>query len=78
MANEFANRPACGYAFPGTYGHECGKPATLAGSHPSELTRSGIYWARRCAECAALTGPDNALIRKWEPLDPITHRNEWK
>ena len=67
----------CSYAFPGTYGHECGKPATLAGTRPSECTRSGVYHAHRCAACATETGRDNWGIRQWMPLDPTVHVNDF-
>jgi hypothetical protein len=67
----------CTYAFPGTYGHECGKPATLVGARPSELTRDGVYYARRCPECATYTGRDNAGIREWAQLDPEKHVNRF-
>lgn len=68
----------CDYAHAGTYGHECGKPATLVRAKPSELTRSGTSWARRCVECSTLTGRENWGRAAPVALDPVAHRNEWK
>ena len=68
----------CGYAQPGTFGHECGRQALFAGSTPSERTKSGVFWHARCGECKDLKGPDNRGVQRWEPLDPAKHVNEWK
>jgi hypothetical protein len=67
----------CGYAHPGTYGHECGRPALFAGARPSDKTANGVFYAARCAECKDLTGPDNHGITRWEPLDLAKHTNQW-
>jgi hypothetical protein len=67
----------CGYGHAGTFGHECGRPAVVAGAKPSESTKSGIFWSARCADCKELTGRDNWGITRWEPLDPAKHVNEW-
>lgn len=68
----------CGFAFPGTYGHECGALAVVAGLMKSKLTTSGIYYAFRCAECRHHTaGQDNSGIYKWEPIDATKHINKW-
>jgi len=67
----------CGYAHPGTYGHECGRPAVFVGIQPSTYTSNGVFYAARCAECKELTGPDNRHIQRWEPLDPAKHINQW-
>lgn len=67
----------CTYAYPGTYGHECGRPATLAASRPSEHTANGIYWAARCADCSKLGGQDNRGLRGFVPYDPVKHANDW-
>lgn len=55
----------CGFAFPGTWGHECGAPATLAMVFPSG------FIAGRCASCAAHTGGDNAGALRTLPIDSI-------
>lgn len=68
----------CAYAYPGTFGHECGRPALFAGAKPSESTKSGTFWSYRCAECKDLTGEDNRGITRWEQLDPAKHVNEWR
>lgn len=69
---------SCGFAYPGTYGHECGAKAILAGSRKSDLTKSGIYWAKRCASCAAEKGGENAGITNFVPFNPDIHVNEFK
>lgn len=68
----------CSFAHRGTFGHECGKPAVVAGSRPSDLTTTGTYWAARCAECQCYRGGENTGITKWEPLDLTRHRNQFK
>lgn len=68
----------CGFAPEGTYGHECGKPATLTGIQPSKLTGNGIFYAHRCAiHGPKCKGRDNADIKTWEPLNPDKHVNVW-
>ena len=58
----------CTFAWPGTYGHECGKPAVaVAVEHGCEQWENGIYYAGRCKECAAIKGGENAG-RRIEPL----------
>ena len=71
---------ACGFAYPGTYGHECGRRATTVARHASESTVSGVYWARRCPGCAALPRNfgENRGLTDWQPFNPVTHRNVWK
>lgn len=59
----------CSYAFSGTFGHECGDPATLVGVKKSTLLRSGVYFAGRCAKCAKIKGGENADILQFEPLN---------
>ena len=71
----------CRYSHPGTWGHECGKPATWAQHDPHPEGEGsfwiGGYWRARCDECRTYTGPDNAGTRRdaWEPYDPSKHRN---
>lgn len=69
---------SCNFAFPGTFGHECGKRATLAASKPSTETKSGVFWSRRCPECAKETGGENRWLSAFVPFDPAAHRNEWR
>lgn len=66
----------CSYAPPGTYGHECGRPAALMRARASTLTRSGWFYAARCDRCAYLNGPDNAGTTSPEPL-MAEHFNEF-
>lgn len=68
----------CNYARAGTWGHECGKPATHAASFQSDQTKSGIYYGRRCDDCATIEGGENAGVISLEPLDQHKHRNDWK
>jgi hypothetical protein len=68
----------CTFAYPGTFGHECDAPATLAGSKPSDLTVSSVYFTRRCAECAAVKGGENVGVARWVPFDAAAHRNVFK
>lgn len=73
MAND-----RCDYAVAGTYGHECGKPALFVRAKSSNLTRSGTYWARRCADCVTATGRENWGLAPAVPFDTVAHINEWK
>ena len=68
----------CGYAPAGTYGHECGRPATLAQRSPKP-TDWMVFWHLRCADCASAKGPDNAGLRAdgWIPYDPETQRHKF-
>jgi hypothetical protein len=68
----------CNFAYSGTYGHECGKPATHAALKRSELTVSGIFYGRRCPEHTnpALGGENNGVFR-FESFDASIHVNEW-
>ena len=45
----------CSFAFPGTYGHECGDTATVVAVFPSERTKSGFYFGGRCDRHAHVT-----------------------
>lgn len=67
----------CSFAAPGTYGHECGAPATKVGAKKSNLTKSGTYYARRCDDCAKIKGGDNIGIESFVPFDPAVHVNRW-
>lgn len=68
----------CGFAHPGTYGHECGSPAVVVGIRPSTDTKSGVFYARRCPVCAKFKGGDNLGIIEWVPYDPAQHINQWR
>lgn len=52
----------CTFAYPGTYGHDCGNPATSTAVIPSKRTRSGFYYGGRCDKHAYECGGDNAGI----------------
>lgn len=68
----------CRFSHQGTFGHECGKPAVLAGPKPNSHTVSGIYWCLRCRRCSEEPGIDNWGIGPWVPFDPSIHFNVWK
>lgn len=67
----------CTFAFPGTYGHECGAPATKVGIQASTKTKNGVYFARRCEACAKRKGGENSAITYFEQFDPAKHINHW-
>lgn len=67
----------CAFAFPGTYGHQCGKPATLASKRESGATANGIFWSFRCEACAAIKGGENRGFTSWEPVDENKQQNVW-
>ena len=67
----------CSFAYPGTYGHECGKPAVCVAVFESKETRSGLYYAGRCESCRdATAGQDNRGRLRFEPVG--AQRNEWR
>lgn len=68
----------CTFAYPNTYGHECGGIARWAASMPSEHTTDGIFWARRCDKCRDEKGGENAGLRDWQAFDPAKHSNQWR
>ena len=65
---KFPVKPRCGFAYPGTYGHECGAPATQVFVFKSERTRDGLYFGPRCEECAKIQGGENAGVIRKEPF----------
>lgn len=69
--------PVCWYSHLGSFGHECGKPAVVAGCKPSKDTKSGVFWTFRCAACAELPGQDNWGVKEWRPLHEAKP-NEWR
>lgn len=73
---EFVN---CSFAFPGTYGQECGAPAVKVGVRVSDMTCNGVFYARRCEECTKHKGGENAgIIGAWLDFQPELHVNQWK
>ena len=67
----------CSFAFPGTYGHECGSPAVKVAIRKSDVTKNGIYYARRCAKCATIKGGENSGLTQWQDYQPATHVNKF-
>lgn len=68
----------CAFAEPGTFGHECGKPAVLVGARSSDMTTSGTFYLRRCEACAKQVGGENTGVTKWEQFNPAVHVNTFK
>jgi hypothetical protein len=75
----------CDFAASGTYGHECGAPATMTAvkkSNPiigmSSGTVDGLFYAHRCERCAKIKGGENVGLLRIIPLDPVKHVNRWK
>ena len=66
----------CGFAFPGTWGHECGRPAIVYAVKPSKLTHSGLYYGGRCEECAKINGGENSEVIRFEPIS--NQVNNWR
>ncbi len=67
----------CSFAYAGTYGHECGKPATVVGIFEDRSTKSGTFYGRRCDECAKEKGGENSGVKRFVPFCAEIHRNEW-
>lgn len=68
----------CGYAFPGTWGHECGALGTTIGVFKSDMTKSGIFYSPRCDSCRTETGRDNHGVQHWEAPGQPHQVNDWK
>jgi hypothetical protein len=68
----------CTYAYPGTYGHECGRTALFAALMSSKLTKSGIYFGRRCLEHKDSIEPYDSPVIRVESFDEAKHINDWK
>lgn len=77
---------ACTFAMSGTYGHECGRPATQVAVSKCLNTREAsyfpvakydneTYFAGRCDECARIKGGENAGVVRFEKL--AGHVNRW-
>jgi hypothetical protein len=68
----------CSFAHPGTYGHECGKPAVKVSVKKSDLTVNGLFFAGRCEECTHIKGGENVEIINTEAFDSTRHINKWR
>jgi hypothetical protein len=69
------NTMTCGFAMSGTYGHECGAPATKVAVKASKLTKDGLFYTGRCNECARIKGGENAGNLRLEPV--AGQVNQW-
>ncbi len=68
----------CSFAQAGTYGHECGQPATKVVVLRSVKTRCGFFFGRRCDKHATTKGGENAGALRVETFNAEAHRNIWK
>lgn len=60
----YADDGACHNAEPGTYGHECGKPAIWIGTSKATGFRSGF-----CADCK-VKGWEASAFETWNRVAP--------
>ena len=65
----------CSFAFPGTYGHECGAPAVTVFVKATKCTHNGEYYAGRCQSCANIKGGENADVLRVESINGQV--NQW-
>jgi hypothetical protein len=65
----------CNYAQPGTYGHECGRPAIYALPLHSEKKPSGVFYSRRCESCKDNLEHGDVPLSGLVPFDSIAHQN---
>ena len=72
-----STKTTCSFAHPGTYGRECGSPATRVGVRKGASTKTGIFYALRCDACAKRVGGENVGLIFTEPFDVDRHINEW-
>ena len=73
---QFPVKPRCGFAYPGTYGHECGAPAAEVFVFKADNTHDGLFFTGRCAKCATIKGGENSGLVRREPLG--TQSNQFK
>ncbi len=66
----------CGFAWPGTYGHECGAAAvSVAVFHLGKQDggngrwEGDVFYSGRCASCAGIKGGENSGAVKIEALN---------
>lgn len=67
----------CHNSEPGTFNHECGKPAAWIGTKASALTTDGWYHSGYCDECKK-HGTEARVVAKWIPYQSGVKFNEWK
>ena len=65
----YATDGKCHNAEPGTFGHECGKPATWIGRAPTTHTRDGFHRVGFCDDCKA-NGYEAKQFGGWERIPP--------
>lgn len=66
----------CNFAAAGTYGHECSREAICFFVKKSDYTKSGYFYAGRCADCIEIRGGENDNTIRREPL--AGQKNEWQ
>ena len=57
----------CNNAQPGTFGHECGKPATWVGTIASVATTDGVFHGCFCDDCKE-RGWEAREVKVWTPI----------
>lgn len=67
----------CCFAWPGTYGHECGGTVVAVAVKVTDMTADGLFFGGRCAiHGADCKGGDNDdVILRWE--SPSGQLNKW-
>jgi len=63
----------CHNAEPGTFGHECGKPAKWLGGKPSLDKPGGIFWSGYCDDCMG-NGSEARTAKFWALAVPLEVR----
>jgi hypothetical protein len=58
----------CTNSHPGTFGHECGKPADRVGVQNSKFSADGLHRQPFCSKCA-VHGYEARTVVWWEDLD---------
>jgi len=71
---EFPVGHRCSFAYPGTYGHECGAPATQIFVFQTDKTRDRLFFTGRCDDCAKITNGENLGVIRKEPLGNQVNR----
>lgn len=64
----------CSFAWPGTYGHECGAPSVVVVVKAAQNTSDGLFYTGRCADCLKIKGGENTDILRTEPEEGQANR----
>jgi hypothetical protein len=66
----------CGNSEPGSFGHECGKPAVWIGTKPSQSVVGSNFHGAFCAKCKR-EGWDAKGVKTWEPYAGGKYKSHW-